>query len=84
MPTVRWNALLNAVSEEDPTACAIAATDVSPSRRERSAERMRRTRTTRSRWAATTPLCALLPSISLIGGCCGTDHRQVSAILGAW
>jgi S-methylmethionine-dependent homocysteine/selenocysteine methylase len=25
-----------------------------------------------------------LPSIRLLGGCCGTDHRHVAEILGAW
>lgn len=26
----------------------------------------------------------LLPSIQLLGGCCGTDHRHVSEIIAAW
>jgi methionine synthase I (cobalamin-dependent) len=26
----------------------------------------------------------LLPSIRLLGGCCGTDHRHVAEIVAAW
>lgn len=26
----------------------------------------------------------LLPSVRLLGGCCGTDHRHVAEIIGAW
>ena len=29
-------------------------------------------------------LSAALPSIELLGGCCGTDHRHVAAIASAW
>jgi S-methylmethionine-dependent homocysteine/selenocysteine methylase len=29
-------------------------------------------------------LAAKLPRLSVLGGCCGTDHRHVSAIAGAW
>ena len=29
-------------------------------------------------------LRALLPSVNVLGGCCGTDHRHVSAICAAW
>jgi homocysteine S-methyltransferase len=25
-----------------------------------------------------------LPSIQLLGGCCGTDHRHVAQIINAW
>jgi homocysteine S-methyltransferase len=25
-----------------------------------------------------------LPAISVVGGCCGTDHRHVAAVCGAW
>jgi homocysteine S-methyltransferase len=25
-----------------------------------------------------------LPAVTLLGGCCGTDHRHVGAIVGAW
>ena len=25
-----------------------------------------------------------LPSVRLLGGCCGTDHRHVAAIITAW
>jgi methionine synthase I (cobalamin-dependent) len=29
-------------------------------------------------------LRALLPSVSLLGGCCGTADRHVAAIVSAW
>ncbi len=29
-------------------------------------------------------LRGLLPSLQVIGGCCGTDHRHVAAIAEAW
>lgn len=29
-------------------------------------------------------LRAALPAVSVLGGCCGTDHRHVAAICGAW
>ena len=29
-------------------------------------------------------LKARLPSVNVLGGCCGTDHRHVDAICGAW
>lgn len=29
-------------------------------------------------------LRALLPSVNVLGGCCGTDHRHVGAICAAW
>jgi S-methylmethionine-dependent homocysteine/selenocysteine methylase len=29
-------------------------------------------------------LKARLPAVSVLGGCCGTDHRHVDAICGAW
>lgn len=29
-------------------------------------------------------LAALLPSVCVLGGCCGTDHRHVEAIASAW
>jgi homocysteine S-methyltransferase len=29
-------------------------------------------------------LCEALPSIRLLGGCCGTDHRHVGEIIAAW
>jgi S-methylmethionine-dependent homocysteine/selenocysteine methylase len=29
-------------------------------------------------------LCDALPSIRLLGGCCGTDHRHVAEIVSAW
>lgn len=29
-------------------------------------------------------LCDMLPSVRLLGGCCGTDHRHVSEIIAAW
>jgi S-methylmethionine-dependent homocysteine/selenocysteine methylase len=29
-------------------------------------------------------LCEALPSIRLLGGCCGTDHRHVAEIIAAW
>jgi S-methylmethionine-dependent homocysteine/selenocysteine methylase len=29
-------------------------------------------------------LKAVLPSVNVLGGCCGTDHRHVDAICGAW
>ena len=25
-----------------------------------------------------------LPRLNVLGGCCGTDHRHVAAIAGAW
>jgi homocysteine S-methyltransferase len=25
-----------------------------------------------------------LPAITVLGGCCGTDHRHVAAVSGAW
>ena len=34
-----------------------------------------------ARYAA---LTARLPQLSVVGGCCGTDHRHVAAIAGAW
>ena len=34
-----------------------------------------------ARYAALAPR---LPRLSVLGGCCGTDHRHVSAIAGAW
>jgi hypothetical protein len=32
----------------------------------------------------TTLMKALLPSVNVLGGCCGTDHRHVGAICSAW
>jgi S-methylmethionine-dependent homocysteine/selenocysteine methylase len=29
-------------------------------------------------------LQARLPSVRLLGGCCGTDHRHVAEIVAAW
>jgi homocysteine S-methyltransferase len=29
-------------------------------------------------------LCDRLPSVRLLGGCCGTDHRHVAQIIAAW
>ena len=29
-------------------------------------------------------LKAALPGVNVLGGCCGTDHRHVAAICGAW
>jgi S-methylmethionine-dependent homocysteine/selenocysteine methylase len=29
-------------------------------------------------------LAALLPSLAVLGGCCGTDHRHVDEICAAW
>ena len=34
-----------------------------------------------ARYAA---LATKLPRLSVLGGCCGTDHRHVGAIAGAW
>ena len=34
-----------------------------------------------ARYAA---LRARLPQLNVLGGCCGTDHRHVAAIAGAW
>jgi S-methylmethionine-dependent homocysteine/selenocysteine methylase len=34
-----------------------------------------------ARYAA---LTARLPKLSVLGGCCGTDHRHIAAIAGAW
>ncbi len=25
-----------------------------------------------------------LPNLALLGGCCGTDHRHIASIAGAW
>ena len=29
-------------------------------------------------------LRAVLPRLQVVGGCCGTDHRHVTAIAAAW
>ena len=29
-------------------------------------------------------LRATLPRLNVVGGCCGTDHRHIAAICGAW
>jgi homocysteine S-methyltransferase len=29
-------------------------------------------------------LAARLPNLTILGGCCGTDHRHIAAICAAW
>ena len=53
-------------------------------RRARRGDRARRGRPRRPRPRATAPCARGCPQLTVLGGCCGTDHRHVGEICTAW